>query len=261
MRWLLLLLFLSLSTTVSASDLAREQRIAAEIEETILVGEPIRLQAGEVEFLAVYTEEESNYALGAAIILHGRGAHPLWSEVIEPLRTELPAYGWRTLSIQLPVASAEASPGAYRDLIPEAGPRIAAAVNYLKQAEVNNIVIISHSLGSRMAVEYLAAGGPQEVLALAAVGLGADKGEKSSGTLGALQKLQLPILDIYGSQDIPSVLGSARERRQAAGRAKNSDYRQVEIAGADHFFRGLDDTLIATVRAWLGKVAPGRKGE
>ncbi|MEJ1354162.1 MAG: DUF3530 family protein [Candidatus Sedimenticola sp. (ex Thyasira tokunagai)] len=259
MRLLLLLCLVFFSTLLPASDLARERRISNEIEEMILDGEPVRLQAGGADFLAIYAKEESSYAKGAAIIIHGRGAHPDWTEVIQPMRTGLLDHGWRTFSIQMPIASAEAPPGAYRELIPEAGPRIAAAVDYLKKMKVENIVIISHSLGARMALEHLAAGKSQEVRALVTVGLSADKKEKESGTLGALQKLQLPMLDIYGSQDLQSVLGSVHERAAAAARAKNSDYRQTRIEGADHFFLGLDDTLISTVRAWLGKVAPGRK--
>ncbi len=121
MRLLLLLCLICFSTLLSAADLVRERRIGDEIEEMIMVGEALRLQAGEADFLAIYAQEETRYAQGAAIILHGRGAHPNWTEVIQPLRTELLGYGWRTLSIQLPVASAEAPSGAYRELIPEAG--------------------------------------------------------------------------------------------------------------------------------------------
>lgn len=260
MRILLLLCLSLLPLLSAASDLAREQRIAAEIEEGILVGEPVMLQAGGREFFAIYAEEESSYVKGAAIILHGRGAHPDWTEVIQPLRSELPSHGWRTLSIQLPVASAEAPPRAYRDLIPEAAPRIAAAVDYLKKMEVENIVIISHSLGARMAVESLAASQSAGVRALVAIGLGADKEDKEGGTLGALQKLQLPLLDIYGSQDLPGVLDTIQERAMAARKANNKGYRQTRVEGADHFFRGLDETLISVIRSWLGKVAPGHGG-
>ena len=87
MRILLLLCLSLLPLLSAASDLAREQRIAAEIEEGILVGEPVMLQAGGSEFFAIYAEEESSYVKGAAIILHGRGAHPDWTEVIQPLRS------------------------------------------------------------------------------------------------------------------------------------------------------------------------------
>lgn len=255
-KFLLFSLLMILAGAVSASDLMREQRMADEIEEAILVGEPMRLKAGDMEFLAIYAEEDVSYSKGAAIILHGRGAHPDWMEVVQPLRSELPGYGWKTLSLQMPVASVEAAGWVYRDLIPESFPRITAAVAFLKQKGVKNIVLIGHSLGARMAVEYLASDqASREVRALVAVGLGADKGKSDSGTLGALQKLKLPALDLYGSRDLESVLATAGERAAAARKSGNGGYRQVKIDGADHFFRGLDETLVARVRGWLGGVA------
>lgn len=256
-KFYLFSLLLILASAVAASDLMREQRMAAEIEEAILVGEPMRLKAGDVEFLAIYAEEEVSYSKGAAIIIHGRGAHPDWMEVVQPLRSELPGYGWKTLSLQMPVASAEAAGWVYRELIPESFPRINAAVDFLKQKGVKNIVLVAHSLGARMAVEYLASDqASREVSAFVAVGLGAERGKPDSGTLGALQKLKLPVLDMYGSRDIESVLSSVSERAAAARKSGNAGYRQVKIDGADHFFSGLDETLVARVRGWLGGMAP-----
>jgi pimeloyl-ACP methyl ester carboxylesterase len=247
-----------------ASDLAREGRIAAEIQDALLVGEPLTLQAQGVEFFAIQAAEETDYIQGAAIILHGRGAHPDWVDVINPLRSRLPEYGWKTLSIQLPIAAADASDWVYRELIPEAFPRITAALEHLKRQGVTNIVLIGHSLGARMGVEYLAQGAPAELRAFVAIGLSADNsiadsGIPDSGTLGALKKLRLPLLDIYGSRDIDPVLNSVAARSAASRQAENGAYRQTRIDGADHFFNGLNDTLVAEVRAWLGRVAPGEE--
>lgn len=240
-----------------ASDRAREGRIAAEIQETLLVGEPITLQAEGADFFAIYTPEETDYSQGAAIILHGRGAHPDWVDVIQPLRSRLPEYGWKTISIQLPIAAPDASGWVYAEMIPEAFPRITAAVEYLQQQGVANIVLIGHSLGARMGVEYLAQGVAESLRAFVAIGLSADTATPDSGTLGALKKLQLPLLDIYGSRDIDPVLNSVPARSAAARQAKNGDYRQTRIEGADHFFNGLDETLVADVRAWLGRITSG----
>jgi pimeloyl-ACP methyl ester carboxylesterase len=185
-------------------------------------------------------------------------------DVINPLRSRLPEYGWKTLSIQLPIAAADASDWVYRELIPEAFPRITAALEHLKRQGVTNIVLIGHSLGARMGVEYLAQGAPAELRAFVAIGLSADNsiadsGIPDSGTLGALKKLRLPLLDIYGSRDIDPVLNSVAARSAASRQAENGAYRQTRIDGADHFFNGLNDTLVAEVRAWLGRVAPGEE--
>jgi len=260
MRGLFLILFLLLPQLSPAiSDLAREQRIAEQISEALLVGEPLTLQAGDTPFLAIHTRESTDYSHGAAIILHGRGAHPDWVDVVNPLRSELPEYGWQTLSIQLPVAAADASDWVYRDLIPEAAPRITAAVNYLRQQGVENLVLIGHSLGARMGLDYLAAGAPEALRAFVAVGLSADTRQPQQGTLKALRQLKVPMLDIFGSRDLESVAGSARARSLAAREVGLVGYRQTRVEGADHFFSGLSDTLVARVRAWLGRTVPGEK--
>jgi len=245
----------TLATGGYASDLLREQRIVDEIIDGIVVGEPVWLQAGELKFLAIHAEAERADVRGGAIILHGRDANPTWVDVVQPLRSGLPAAGWETLSLQMPVAAADAPGSVSVSLIPEAFPRIAAAVDYFRQRGIVNLVLIGHSLGARMAVEYVAAEKPPEVQALVAVGLSAGR-DRNRGTLAALQNIRRPLLDIYGSRDITGVLSSASLRAAASRRAGNGGYRQVEVAGADHFFRGLDDTLVSRVRAWMARVAP-----
>jgi pimeloyl-ACP methyl ester carboxylesterase len=253
------MIFCSVSPPLSASDLVREGRIAAEIEAAIMVGKLLQLEAEGVSFIGIYSEETTSFTQGAAIILHGRGAHPDWMDVVYPLRSQLPDYGWKTLSIQMPLAASGSEDWVYEALIPEAFSRIAAAVDYLKQQKVTNIVLIGHSLGARMGVAYLAQGAPKAIRAFVAVGLSADRRRPDEGTLGAMRQVRLPFIDLYGSQDLASVVETTQERALAARLADNPAYRQTEIAGADHFFRGLDDTLVARVRAWMGRVAPGQR--
>lgn len=247
---LMLLLWCSLG---SASDQARERRIAAQIEDAILVGEPMQLTAGDLTFLAIHAPANTNTTRGAVILLHGMGANPDWTDVIQPLRSELPDHGWETLSLQLPVASADAPAKEYLALIPEAGPRIDAAVDFLKQGGVSDMVLIGHSLGARMGAEYLAQRPPPEIRAFVAIGLSARKDQTESGTLGRLSGIRIPILDIYGSRDLDAVRKSAPARAAAVRKSGNPDYRQTEIAGANHFFQGLEDTLVTRVNAWINK--------
>ena len=257
-------LFLLSALPAEASDLAREARIAAEISDAILDGETIRLRAGEVEFLAIHTPPATATADGGVILLHGRGAHPDWNDVIHPLRVGLPAAGWHTLSIQLPIAAADGPNDTYAALIPEAAPRIDAAVAYYQERKIAPVVLVAHSLGARMAASYMAGAPDTPVRAFVAVGLPADPKDPEGGTLGALSKIRIPTLDLYGSRDLDSVLGSTAERRRAAQLAGNAGYEQLEVAGADHFFRGLDDALVSQVAGWLHRVtqeatAPGHE--
>ncbi len=260
MRRLLLLLFWltqACFTPVQAADLTREQRIREQIEDAILVGEAVSLKTGELEFLAIHAEAETPMTQGAVVLLHGRGANPDWQEVIHPLRVRLPEHGWETLSIQLPVAAADAPHGSHEKLVTEAFPRIAFAVDFLSQRNIENIVIIGHSLGARTAVQWLGNEIPEPVKACVAIGLPAWEPELEPGTLNALSRIRLPLLDIYGSRDLQNVLASSRQRAAAARKADNPGYRQLVIEGADHFFTGQEDQLVTRVRAWLARVLGG----
>ena len=245
--------------TAFAANLVREARIAAEIEEAIIDGDIVWLQDGEHEFLSVYRRTDIDPMRGAAIVLHGRGAHPEWNDVVRPLAADLPDYGWDTLAIQLPVAAADAPVRDWAELVPEASPRIAAALAFLRERRISNVVLIAHSMGCRMATNHLSTSAPAEVKALVLIGMSANRNERQTGALGELRKLKVPILDIYGERDLDSVLSSAKERRLAAQDAGNSAYTQAEIAGADHFFTGIDDQLASRVRAWLARVVTSGK--
>ena len=136
------------------ADLAREKRMAAEVEDAVLDGEVIYLKDGGHEFMAIDTEAE-NETKGAVIILHGRGFHPDWEDTIFPVRTQLPAKGWRTLSLQMPVLIKTAKYYDYLPIFPLATPRIDAGINYLKNQGINNIILFAHSCGAHMAMEWV----------------------------------------------------------------------------------------------------------
>jgi alpha/beta superfamily hydrolase len=241
-----------------ADDPVREARIASQIEDAILDGEPVWLQAGQARFLAIYTRAATPETRGAAVILHGSDAHPDWPDVVFPLRTQLPEHGWATLSIQLPVTAPGAPAGSWQADLPLAAPRIAAAAAWLKKRQFPYLALIGHSLGARMGAEYLGGlhGAPDPAFrAFVAVGLTANPADTDRGVLLALKQLQLPMLDLYGERDFGGVIHSADARRRAALQGRSPAYSQVQAPGADHFFRGLDGLLVSRVRAWLAKTA------
>jgi pimeloyl-ACP methyl ester carboxylesterase len=253
---LILLLTLAASPASQAADLAREERMASELAGTVRDGELRRLQAGGVELLALDTASQTAETRGAVVLLHDRGAHPDWPEVIAPLRVGLPAAGWRTLAIQLPVAAADAPDAAYEALVPEAAQRVAAAVAYLRESGPRQaVVLVGHGLGGRIAAEYLATAPAGSVQAFVAIGL---PGGLPAATPPGQSPAQavVPTLDLFGGRDLDAVRAAAPARLQAARQAGNVAYRQAEIAGADHAFTGMGDTLVARVRAWLHRVVP-----
>jgi len=235
-----------------ASDLAKEKRWSEQIVDSLLVGDPVELKAGDTPFLGIFTAASNGSADRAAIIVHGVGVHPDWPEVIYPLRSELPEHGWSTLSIQMPILANDASVKEYLPLFDEIAPRMNAAVSYLREQGNKTIVVIAHSLGASMAARFVADNPKAGVKGLVLISMGViDIDPKMNGAL-ALENIKLPVLDIYGSRDLENVLATRSERGKAAARkAQNADYRQIPIEGGDHFFVGVEDDLVRRIYGWL----------
>ena len=239
----LLVLFLLIPFFVQASDLAKEQRWQEQVVEDLFDGEAISLNDGENEFLGLITNAELAKP-EAIVVLHGIGVHPDWPQVVNPLRVGLAQMGWTTLSIQLPVLSNEAAPEQYEALIADAGPRISEATDYLKNRGAQGIYIVAHSMGSQMAAYYLA-NSQASYSGFVAIGM-------NRGNAQYLGEIKLPVLDLYGSEDLPGVLESAIRRAEAS--AGNTRYTQQIIEGADHFFNDKEDALLGAVSGWLTQV-------
>ncbi len=248
-----LLIFSALVATpcYAASDLDKEKRWAEQIGDSLMEGETCQLDAGGKSFMGIFTEASDGPTGRAVIIAHGMGVHPDWPDVIYPLRTGLSEHGWSTLSIQMPVLPNDATLNDYVPLFDEVAPRIDAAVTMLKQRGNETIVLIGHSLGATMSAWYLAGKDKPPVQGLVIIGIGSsDIDEKTNGVL-SLGKINVPVLDIYGSRDLDGILATADARRRAARRAGNKLYRQTEIEGANHFFTGVQDVLVRRIYGWL----------
>jgi len=252
----LFIILLSISSTsVFGSDLAKEKRWADQIVDGIIVGDAVWLEAEGNKFLGIYTENDTDNAKGAVILLHGSGVHPNWPDVIQPLRSELPSHGWTTLSIQMPILANDAKYSEYAPLIKEVPARLDAAINYLNNKFYQNIIVIGHSLGTTMINSYLV-NHSQRVRAYVAIGMEAHSDSVVElDNSKYLANINLPILDLYGSQDLDGVLGTRQQRQQAARKAGNENYKQVEVSGANHFYHGLEAELIRQVKSWLSNHA------
>ena len=244
------LLFLLLFNQVQASDLAKEKRWSDQVVDSILDGDAVWLKAGSHEFLSILTEaeEESDLAL---IVIHGTGVHPNWDQVIQPIRVEMTTRGWNTLSIQMPILANEAEHDDYAPLFPGVIPRIDAAVAYLQAQGNQKIVLVAHSLGSLMTSFYLSEKQPDLVKGFDAIGMSGGAKHAVMDSLKTLKTVNLPILDLFGSDDLPEVLAHKKTKPQAA---QSKHFDQIEVEGANHFFDDHNDELVNAVSNWVDKL-------
>lgn len=245
----LILLLACLATAAGASsqsDRAKEKRWENQIVDSLMVGDAVKLKAGGVDFLALYAEPTTDKAKGAVIILHGIGVHPAWPDVIDPIRMQMPDLGWYTLSLQMPVLGNEATDKDYPPLFPEVPARIQAGVDFLKGKGVKNIVIIGHSLGTTMASCYLAQHPDPAVKVFASIsgGFGVPKDRLMDNNANFAHVQGVRIVDIYGGEDEKSVREAVKVRRKIMANAQTIQYRQIEIAGANHFYNGKQKELV-----------------
>jgi hypothetical protein len=239
------------SSQLHASDLAKEQRWAEQIVDSILDGEAVWLEADGNRFLSIFTPDENHALDYGVIVMHGTGIHPNWDQVVRPLRVELTTMGWSTLSIQMPILANDAEHDDYAALYPEVVPRINAAIEYFKSRGVQSLLLVAHSQGSLMASYYLSRSGDAALKGLVAIGMPGGSKYPAMNSLLTLGKYDLPVLDLYGSEDLEQVLANIDTKRKAALSVSGREYEQIKIDGANHYFDGKNEILIATVDRWL----------
>ena len=240
-HWLALALALISFSCFAQADYAREQRWADEITPAVLVGDPVQLTlpVGR-KFLGIYAPNSK--ARAGVVLVHGLGMHPDWS-VVHPLRSQLSEQGYATLSVQMPVMAAGVPGEQYSPLFPEAAARIAAAVQYLRNKGHGKIAIVSQSYGARMTNVLLNQPDAPAISAWVAIGIMGEYTQPAT--------FKAPVLDLYGEHDFPGVLELAAKRANAIKSVRGS--AQIRVAGADHFFYGVDNELVRNVKLFLDR--------
>lgn len=243
------LLLLAVSAGAGEPDYAREERLAEQIVDMIFDGEPLWLEADGRRFLGIYLPAGE---IGTAVvILHGRGFHPDWTDAVNPLRVGLAEQGYATLSLQMPVLGKDAK---YYDYIPifhHAHGRIESGIAYLRERGYRRIVLLAHSCGVHMAMDWMREHGDDRIDAFVGLGMGATDYRQPMPRPFPLETLRVPVFDLYGAAEFPAVIRMAPERLRLIEAAGNPASRQAVLPGADHYFAGQGDALVAAVSAWL----------
>ena len=249
----MMIIGISPSHAASQSDLNKEKRWEEQIVDSLLVGEVIKLKKNDTEFLALFTESNMDNVKGAVILLHGRGAHPAWPDVIEPLRMELPEHGWHTLSLQMPVLGNDATDDDYPPLFAEVPTRIQAGVDFLKRKGVKNIVVAGHSLGAAMGTYYLSTLPDRTVKTFVMISSGAGVvGDKRMDSLTNFKHIRdMNIIDVYGSEDNENIFKQLIYRAAVSKNLRNDYYQRLKIKGANHLYQGKQAILVKELNKTL----------
>ena len=257
------MLFAALAFVVAAAataqDYAREKRWADEITPAILVGDPVYIDLTDEpgrghKFLSILAEGKAKEV--AFVIVHGVGVHPDHS-FVGTLRTKLNDRGYTTLSIQMPVAKGDGAgvDDYYPALFPQAGNRIVTAAKWLQAKGYKRVVLASHSMGAWMANVYLTNASAPPFAAWIPMGVTGRYWGASLISIPFLGiewfpgKIKLPVLDVYGENDIEPVRTGAKSRRAALDHIPRST--QVMIPGADHQYAGREDAVADAIQKFI----------
>jgi hypothetical protein len=233
-------------------DYARETRLANQIVDMIFDGEPVWLEANQHKFLGIYAEADA--ARTAVLILHGRGFHPDWADAINPLRVGLVEHGYSTLSLQMPVLEKDAK---YYDYVPIFGyahERIEAGIRYLRDSGHTKVILLAHSCGVHMAMDWIRQKGDSSIDGFIGLGMGATDYGQPMQQPYPIEQMHVAVFDLYGEQEFPAVIRAAPQRKAMLEAAGHSQSRQQVLPLANHYFTDQGDALVTAVASWLDQL-------
>jgi|GEM_PF-4826527 len=200
----------------------------------------VTLRARARDFPALYAPPagQAASARGAAVLL------PRGTALAGALRRALSRDGWASLSIALPPPT---PPGADpADFVRAADARIGAAITYLREHGLSNVVLIGYDLGASLGAQYLALHAGKPVRAFVDIdtvdGLVGPKLAVGHG----LPDVRVPVLDIKA--------GAGRAKASASASAP---HLQLHLPGAHRHAHANDRALLSRVRRWLRQYAAG----
>ncbi len=184
-------------------------------------------------------------ATAAVILAHGRAQGPD-GQVVGALRIAVAKdAGMHTLSLQMPILAAP-DYLAYEATYPDAYKTLQSAIAFLiKEKGIKRIYVLGYSMGARMTTAFLASTPVPELKGYIGIGVLEGGGEQLDANIN-IKKLTVPVIDLYADAT-PLDLSSAENRKALVG----ARYKQTQIRGASHSFRGYDNAIAQATIAWL----------
>ena len=154
----------------------------------------------------------------------------------------------------MPVLGKEAK---YYDYIPVfdfAHARIEAGLRYLRDSGHRKVILLAHSCGVHMAMDWIGENGDAKIDAYVGLGMGAtDYGQPMREPL-PLAQMRVAVLDLYGADEFPAVLRAVPERQAMLEAGGHRQSRQLMLPQANHYFTDQGDALVAAVADWLDQL-------
>lgn len=217
----------------------------------------IQLEAGGEEFSALQRPANRPEPRGLVLLLHGEQQHNDYPAVIATLRRQLADDGWHTLSLSMPEPPQVRGQADYSAYLDQALARIQAALDHIRdQHQIDRIYMMGHGLGGAAALAYLTReeGIPPVIKGFVGISLGNFVAETSDPRLSirlGIERLQMPMLDVYAQGDRMEVSHYAKARRDAAKRNDKIEYRQLMLPAQDHQFHNYEALLAKRIYGWL----------
>jgi Protein of unknown function (DUF3530) len=227
--------------TAKAQDYDREARYEEQIVSQLVVGDAVKIRATSgKEFLGLFAAGKDKAK--AIILLHSVGSHPDFG-IIGQLRSSLNDLGYTTLAIQLPIQGKNARlEDYYPKVFGDAKDRIAQSIAWLNKKGFDKPVLLSHTMGSWMANEYLDENFSKNNLsAWVCMSL-------TGSYSWTMRRYAMPILDIYAENDIPPALTSAGRRKTALTSEGSGQYM---VAGAGPDYSGQATTMAQRIQQFI----------
>ena len=235
------------STTLYTPDKTRELMIYEQNLTEIFDGEHIYVdyKFGKYSMLKIYEEKHDT----AVLFLHGRGLNPNEQNLAYPIRVEMSEL-YNTYSLQLPVLKKQSTYLEYSNIFYDSDERILSAIEYI-QKNNKKIIIIGHSCGVHMLMSYVRNQNiDNNISSLVLIGSGAvDKGQKLIYEY-PYDKINVPILDLYGQNDFDLVLKNADKRKQSIKETSIKSH-QIKIEDSNHYHTDNSDRVVTSVKKWL----------
>ena len=228
-------------------DKSRESMIYEQSLSEIFDGEHlyVNYKFGKYSMLEVYDDEHNV----AVLFLHGRGLSPNEENLAYPVRVSMSDL-YNTYSLQLPVLKKQSTYLEYTKIFYDSDERILSALEHIYKKN-NKVIIIAHSCGVHMLMSFIQNKNlTNNISSLVLIGSGAvDKGQKLIYEY-PYDKINVPILDLFGESDFDLVLKNAKKRKQLI-KETSVKSQQIKIKSSDHYHADNSEKVISSVKKWL----------